>query len=89
MAGVAGRCRFRPGRHLAFPGSEFDLLGRGLISAGFLDPLKARILLHQLLACGHDQAAVRVVFGVAGGYTDPQESPVPTEVSTTQGAASA
>nr|WP_042191561.1 asparaginase [Kibdelosporangium sp. MJ126-NF4]CEL20156.1 L-asparaginase [Kibdelosporangium sp. MJ126-NF4]CTQ97381.1 L-asparaginase (EC 3.5.1.1) [Kibdelosporangium sp. MJ126-NF4] len=53
-------------RTYAFPGSETDMLGRGLISAGFLDPVKARILLCQLLNSGHDRASVKAVFEQAG-----------------------
>ncbi|HET6259890.1 MAG TPA: asparaginase [Pseudonocardia sp.] len=44
------------------PGAERDLLGRGLIAAGFLDGLKARILLSLALAAGADIPAVREAF---------------------------
>lgn len=48
-----------------FAGSESDLLARGLISAGFLDGAKARILLMLLVASGHGPAAVEAAFADA------------------------
>jgi L-asparaginase len=44
-------------------GSESDLLGRGLIDGGFLDPLKARVLLRLLLATDDELEAAFGQYG--------------------------
>jgi L-asparaginase len=47
----------------AFPGSESDLLARGLLSAGYLTPAKARILLSLALGAGLKRDRVQQLFG--------------------------
>ncbi|WP_433207028.1 asparaginase [Nocardia sp. CA-107356] len=64
-----------------FPGSERDLLARGVISAGYLDPIKARVLLHTLLSSGTDIPAVSAAFGAAGGYRPAETWPWPNDSS--------
>ena len=52
-------------------GIDLEVHGRGLISAGFLDPLKARLLLHLLLARGADREQVTAAFRT---YSDAPDS---------------
>jgi L-asparaginase len=56
LASRVGAGRVLTGTYRA-PGSETDLLGRGLLWSGFLGAAKARVLLVTALACGSDQVA--------------------------------
>ena len=76
LAGIAGEVARRiplvlatrvaagPGlaRSYGYPGAEIDLLSRGLISAGSLSALKARVLLGLLLRAGHSGEALARAF---------------------------
>jgi L-asparaginase len=55
-----------------FPGSEKDLLGRGLINAGMLDGPKARLFLSLLLRSGasEEEIAEAFVFWLGGWFAD-------------------
>lgn len=45
-----------------FPGSEIDLIARGLVPAGFLSPEKARLLLAFLVGRGADRVEIAAAF---------------------------
>ncbi|PPQ35682.1 asparaginase [Rhodopila globiformis] len=62
-----------------FPGSETDLLGRGLIHAGVLDGLKARLLLTLLLAAEAPSRVITDSFAAIGvpGSRPPFRWPAP------------
>ncbi|MDN5796993.1 MAG: asparaginase [Intrasporangium sp.] len=54
-----------------YPGGEIDLLDRGVIRAGALDSLKARLLLVLAMASGCDRPATRDLFALVGTTTGP------------------
>jgi L-asparaginase len=64
-------------RTYGFPGSERDLVGRGLIPCGLLPPYKARILLQLALAAGACHAEIAAAFAAAGEVTDDARWPWP------------
>lgn len=69
-------------RTYGFPGSEHDLLTRGLIPAGWLHPYKARILLRALLAAQTKPQDIAPAFAAAGNLDRPASWPWSTPILT-------
>jgi L-asparaginase len=67
-----------------YAGSEVDLLPRGLIPAGDLDGLKARVLLTFLLAAGTDLTGIVRAFAVHGRLLQPDGDSTTEEKPQTQ-----
>jgi L-asparaginase len=53
-------------RTYGYPGAEIDLIGRGLVPAGYLCGLKARLLLGLLLRETTDRAGIGGAFAAYG-----------------------
>lgn len=62
-----------------FPGSELDLLGRGLIRAGMLAPAKARLLLMLCLSGGYEINEIADAFAIVGCTSGPTDRRAPKE----------
>jgi L-asparaginase len=63
------------GTTYGFPGSESDLIARGIIPAGWLDARKARLLLSCLIAAGFDHSGIDEQFALRGGTQPTAGSP--------------
>ena len=64
LASRIGRGDMLTGTYAGYPGSETSLLSKGLISSGFLDGRKARLLLILMLMSGFDMDGIREGFRI-------------------------